>query len=276
MDTMIEVSCWRCGATTAQAATWTGLQLCPGCRRVQHRLPADSPVMPWHPTVARVLPGELGAPVDRQCRRYKPNHQCRVCARWLEGEWSDADAADRIELQRQMDTGHCDRCHELVCCAPAPTYRVIVPMRELRHGEAIRLPDFERLVALFRSRPEHVIGRATYAMAEEIATATLVESLALRFTLPGGRRGVALWWDWRWHGALLAGGGGRITREHLEALITDSPWPPPAFTCPRCRAEVRRNADGSLRAHGKKRRCKGYWIDLRVGLPIYPNERIAG
>jgi hypothetical protein len=46
---------------------------------------------------------------------FKSAHSCRVCRRWLEGEWPDADAAGRVELQRQMDAGHCDACHERVC-----------------------------------------------------------------------------------------------------------------------------------------------------------------
>lgn len=42
----------------------------------------------------------------------KPNHQCRLCGRWLEGEWNAAapDSRDRDDLQRQMDAGHCDVC----------------------------------------------------------------------------------------------------------------------------------------------------------------------
>jgi hypothetical protein len=47
--------------------------------------------------------------------RFKSAHTCRVCGRWLEGEWSGADAAGRVEIQRQMDAGHCDTCHERVC-----------------------------------------------------------------------------------------------------------------------------------------------------------------
>lgn len=56
-------------------------------------------------------------------RRFKGAHSCRVCGRWLEGEWSAADllASDadrdalRAEIQRQMDAGHCDACHDKVC-----------------------------------------------------------------------------------------------------------------------------------------------------------------
>lgn len=43
-------------------------------------------------------------------RRLKSAHSCRLCGRWLEGEWASADAEQCIELQRQMDQGHCDVC----------------------------------------------------------------------------------------------------------------------------------------------------------------------
>jgi hypothetical protein len=161
---------------------------------------------------------------------------------------------------------------------PAPAYRIVVPMRDVRPAELERIPDVTRLAELLDPRGAVCTG-LTYAMAEEIATATLVESVALRFRLADGRAGVALWWDWRWHGALVQGGPGRITREHLEALVTGAPWPPPAVTCPRCLAEVRENADGSPRAHGPKRKCKGYWpslMDCCWSKPISPSGRIVG
>lgn len=145
--------------------------------------------------------------------------------------------------------------------AAPPAYRIVVPMRDVRPAELARLPDVTRLAELLEPRGA-VCGGLTYAMAEEIATATLVESVALRFRLADGRAGVALWWDWCWRGALLAGGPGRITREHLEAIVTGASWPPPAVICPRCSAEVRKNADGSPRAHGPKRKCKGVWLSL--------------
>lgn len=43
----------------------------------------------------------------------KSNHQCRACGRWLEGEFNaipDSDSPQQVELQRQMDQGHCDDC----------------------------------------------------------------------------------------------------------------------------------------------------------------------
>lgn len=54
-------------------------------------------------------------------RHYKSAHSCRVCRRWLEGEWSSAAPPERVELQRQMDAGHCDRCHAEHCGGRAHT-----------------------------------------------------------------------------------------------------------------------------------------------------------
>jgi hypothetical protein len=43
------------------------------------------------------------------------NHQCRLCGRWLEGEWNRArdDEALRHELHRQILAGRCDDCTRL-------------------------------------------------------------------------------------------------------------------------------------------------------------------
>jgi hypothetical protein len=131
--------------------------------------------------------------------------------------------------------------------APAPAYRIITPARDATGGPLDRLPDVARLAGLLQAHGGDSTT-PTYAMAEEIATATLIESVALRFVLPDGRRGAALWWDWRWHGAIVREIG-TLTREHLEAVITGAPWPPPPIACPRCGTAVRKNADGSPRAH---------------------------
>jgi hypothetical protein len=131
--------------------------------------------------------------------------------------------------------------------APPAAYRIIVPARELTPAELKRLPDVRRLIDMLTA-VESFWTRTTYAMAEEIATATLIESVALRFTLPDGRAGAALWWDWRWHCAIIREIG-VLTLEHLEAVITGAPWPPPLLPCPRCETPVRRNKDGSTRAH---------------------------
>jgi hypothetical protein len=58
-----------------------------------------------------------------------PNHQCRLCGRWLEGEWNRAapDSRDRDELQRQMDAGRCDVCPSSDQ-APAPAARMRQPV----------------------------------------------------------------------------------------------------------------------------------------------------
>lgn len=173
-----------------------------------------------------------------------------------------------------------EAAHTLTVAPPRPeraaTHRIIVPMRDVTAAELARLPDANRLAVLMSTRGARC-GGLTYAMAEEIATATLVELVALRFVLADGSRGVAVWRDWRW-GEAIVPGTGRRSLEALEALITGSPWPPPAVTCPRCGTAVRENKDGTPRAHGTKRRCKGYWpslMDRSWGMPIHPNERIA-
>lgn len=160
---------------------------------------------------------------------------------------------------------------ELLVSAPAP-FRIIVPNRTLRDVEAKRVPDVARLSAMLLDAGGEVIESATYAVAEEIATATLIESVALRFVLADGRSGVAFWWDWSWRGAVLRWGEeGKLSLEHLEALITGAVWPPPVYPCPRCATAVRRNRDGSVRAHGPKRKCRGYWpslMDCCYGKPV--------
>lgn len=40
----------------------------------------------------------------------KSSPSCRVCRRWLEGEWPTADDAGRAEIERQMAAGRCDDC----------------------------------------------------------------------------------------------------------------------------------------------------------------------
>jgi hypothetical protein len=57
---------------------------------------------------------QLGDVTEVVCR-FKDAYSCRVCRRWLEGEWSSAGPAERVEIQRQMDAGHCDDCHRRVC-----------------------------------------------------------------------------------------------------------------------------------------------------------------
>jgi hypothetical protein len=135
---------------------------------------------------------------------------------------------------------------------PAPEYRVLVPARPMAPEELhARLRDVSWLAGLIAESGGRVVG-VTYAMAEEIATATLIESVALRFVLAHGSwAGVALWWDWRWHGAIVpADVGGILTRERLELLIATGSSAVPLFACERCAREgLKRNKDQSLRAH---------------------------
>lgn len=58
-------------------------------------------------------------PAPPRCA-FKDSTSCRICRRWLEGEWNRAaPGPERTELQRQMDAGHCDLCHERVCAVRA-------------------------------------------------------------------------------------------------------------------------------------------------------------
>ncbi len=43
----------------------------------------------------------------------KSCHQCRICCRRLEGEWSAASPEQKVELERQMRVGRCDYCTRL-------------------------------------------------------------------------------------------------------------------------------------------------------------------
>lgn len=82
-----------------------------------HRFPAEvdppefagSAVGPWFQEFT--CPGQF----EPQRCRFKSAHSCRVCRRWFEVDWFRADAAGRVEIQRQMDAGHCDRCHAEYC-----------------------------------------------------------------------------------------------------------------------------------------------------------------
>jgi hypothetical protein len=43
--------------------------------------------------------------------RFKSAHSCRLCGRWLEGEWARAVTDDEREsIERQMNNGMCDDC----------------------------------------------------------------------------------------------------------------------------------------------------------------------
>lgn len=52
----------------------------------------------------------------------KSAHSCRVCGRWLEGDWNmSKDPEERDELERQMQNGHCDNCDIYSESANEPT-----------------------------------------------------------------------------------------------------------------------------------------------------------
>lgn len=52
---------------------------------------------------------------DTRPPRFKPNHQCRSCGYWSEGDWNTAPKGhdgdeQRAKAQREMDRGCCDDC----------------------------------------------------------------------------------------------------------------------------------------------------------------------
>jgi len=75
---------WRHGATLALAMSADGAQV---VASLCLRLVGDVPPPPL-----------------------KGSFSCRRCRRWLEGDWSAADPAARVEIERQMATGRCDAC----------------------------------------------------------------------------------------------------------------------------------------------------------------------
>ena len=83
----------------AEAAAWAFVDKLTGewtDVRVQHRTITATP---W---------ADAGRP---ESHRLKSAHSCRLCSRWLEGEWNvETDPDERAALQRQMDQGRCDIC----------------------------------------------------------------------------------------------------------------------------------------------------------------------
>jgi hypothetical protein len=111
-----------------------------------------------------VPPGQTHRVIEpaEPLRRFKSAHSCRMCAKWLEGEWSDADPLDRLELQRQMSAGVCDACERSLrrpVGAPA-ALDALADELETLPGAWVRL---------------------CRSLAEEIATSALVESWTLRY-----------------------------------------------------------------------------------------------
>jgi hypothetical protein len=53
---------------------------------------------------------------------------CRMCSRWLEGDWTRADPAEKRELERQMAVGRCDDCTWRVARDRAQAGRVFQPV----------------------------------------------------------------------------------------------------------------------------------------------------
>lgn len=136
------------------------------------------------PSAARMFVVELAGVF-----KLKSSGSCRLCKRWLEGEWSAARRkAERDALQRQMDAGRCD------ACAARRVARLTWSMAETVDGE-------EQTTALV----VHVLDNAGVVMA------------------------YAAWHDGRSAGAVAdtADGPRRFGLRELTRLLLGEPEPPP-------------------------------------------------
>lgn len=140
------VPCARCAAPClATPAAWlTGLALCQRCRPAP--VPPLPGTVPWRPTIARVLPGELGAIVAYDGRTKK------------ERESAATQAVDRARM------------------------RVLVPAREATPDEIGR--GVRAMVDQLQDGMGHQACRVTYSCAEDTERGELVRSVAVR--VPAG------------------------------------------------------------------------------------------
>lgn len=108
-------------------------------------------------------------------------------------------------------------------------YRVLIPARA---ATASQIPA--GAAVLLGARAD---ARATYALAEELATGRMVHSCAVR--VPGA--GYAVWWDGQFRNA----SGGMNQAQFLahatgQVYVPPAPrTPPPVGPCPRCGKDVR-------------------------------------
>lgn len=103
--------------------------------------------------------------------RMKGNHQCRLCGRWLEGEWNRSKSeAERAELARQMEQGHCDGCGQPPDYAQARAELDAALLDLDRLQELTRADPFER-----RTRTAHATDR--YLAASDKFTRAVMDGL---------------------------------------------------------------------------------------------------
>lgn len=254
-------ACADCGGPALVDAQYEGVVRCSACWTKKHNVgnfvavplrsaPRSYVVKPW------ISQSERGARRSgtAEMKRFKSSHQCRICGRWLEGEWSRADAAQRVELQRQMDAGVCDGCSPSGWPLPADEdaevgrYRVITPARPAAP---------EQVPAACAKLAAELAGagfaaddiRITYALAEDLKLARPVATVALRLR----HVGYAIWRDGK---PLMAQIADPMLRTcsvtEFTALALGKPYtkpapaaPAPKGPCPRCGTVVRWTKSGT-------------------------------
>jgi len=235
--------CDDCGSAAAVIDWYAGPVRCAGCWSTVCGTDPMRPIVPTSPaTERRFAGGERPSGYER----LKSAHSCRLCGRWLEGEWSKANAVQRARLETMMSLGRCDR-HETTEPIPlrlgrrvgtprllvdAP-YRVLIPAREATAGQIPAGAAVLRDAARQHGRTV----RVTYALAEERSSGRMVHSCAVRVA----GLGWAIWQDGRYSDAWP-----NVNQSQFLALATGAEYtppaprmPPPAGPCPRCGKSVR-------------------------------------
>ncbi len=202
------VPCRQCGEACVSTPARCWQALCWRCRPAPVIAPHS---VPWRPTIARVLPGELGAVVPHDGRTTK-----------------ERESAAKLAVERAR-------------------YRVLVSARPAQRDEmpAAALAAIDELQD---GRGPQCVW-ATYAQAEDTERAELVRSIALA-TVVDNIKGVAFWENARWSGGMTLSPMHHScsTLDEWIARARGEEWTPPS--CPRCgRLGVKTRQDGATYKH---------------------------
>jgi len=200
------VPCGQCGEACVSTPARCWQALCWRCR------PAPAlRVVPWRPTLARVLPGEHGAVVP---------HDGRTKAERV--------SAAKLAVERAR-------------------YRVLVPARPAQRHEmpAAAVDARKEVMGAGGWRWDSV----TYAQAEDTERAELIRSIALA-TIVGNVKAVAFWENGRWSSGMTLSPTHHscTTLDEWVTRARGEEWTPPS--CPRCgRSGVKTRQDGQTYKH---------------------------
>jgi hypothetical protein len=202
------VPCRQCGEACVSTPARCWQALCWRCRPAPV-IAAHS--VPWRPTIARVLPGELGPVIPHDGRTTK------------ERESAAKLAAERLR------------------------YRVLVPARPAQRHE-IPAAALAAIDELQDGRGPQCVW-ATYAQAEDTERAELVRSIALA-SVVDNVKGVAFWENGRWSSGMTLSPTHHscTTLDEWIVRAQGEEWTPPS--CPRCgRVGVKMRQDGQPYKH---------------------------